>query len=84
MTTETTPINILHRYTDYSALITLGHGYTCPTRATKKHLIELLETFEDDEELYISQIDVPERPLIIKPVGCEEPAWMCLCENEVQ
>ena len=83
MTTETKPLNILHRYSDNIAMISLGHGYTCPSKATKKHMLELLQEFEDDEVLNIAQIETDSRPLVVWPVGLEEPHKLCYLEGDV-
>lgn len=87
--TETTPLTILHRYNDYTALISLGHSYTLPSKITKRHLQELLAGYGDDELLHLAQIETPTgqpRPVIVRPaeIKRDRPEWLCLCENEVQ
>lgn len=80
----TEKLKIIERYNDNAALIKLGHSYTCPSKATKRQIIDLLKEYSDDELLNISQIDgVPGlRPLLIKSVNEPEPEWKCLCPVE--
>jgi len=82
-------LNILHRYSDHIALISLGHSYSVPSRITKKHLVDLLAGVGDDELIDIAQIETQDglpRPIIVRLVGVKNdgPEWLCLCENEVQ
>lgn len=77
------PLTILERFSDYLAKITLGHGYSCPTRVKTCHLKELLEKLGDTDEIYVSQIQTTGWPLVVKPVSTSSPEWLCLCENEV-
>lgn len=85
--TESEKLNILHRYNDYLALISLGHSYSLPSKVTKRHLLELLEGYGDDEALHLAQIETPTgtpRPVIVRPaeIKRDQPEWLCLCENE--
>lgn len=77
------PLTILERFTDYLAKITLGYGYSVPSKVKKQHLQELLDKINSDE-IYVSQIETTGWPLVIKPVSTNAPEWLCLCENEVQ
>jgi hypothetical protein len=80
----TEKLKIIERYNEHAALIKLGHSYTCPSKATKRQLLDLLKGYSDDELLNISQIDgVPGlRPLLIKSASEPEPEWKCLCPVE--
>lgn len=82
----TEKLKIIERYNEHAALIKLGHSYSVPSRVTKRHLLELLTGFGDDEVLNIAQIDSIDgvRPLIIKATNNPEPTWRCICMNEVQ
>ena len=82
----TEKLKIIERYNEHAALIKLGHSYTCPSKATKRQIIDLLKEYSDDEVLNISQIEgVPGlRPLLIKSVNEPEPTWKCICMNEGQ
>ena len=80
----TEKLKIIERYNEHAALIKLGHSYTCPSKVTKRQLLDLLREYSDDEILNISQIDgVPGlRPLLIKSINEPEPEWKCLCPGE--
>ncbi|WP_146199730.1 hypothetical protein ACKUB1_13740 [Methanospirillum stamsii] len=77
------PLIILERFTDYLARITLGYGYSVPSKVRKAHLQELLDKIDSDE-IYVSQIETSGWPLVVRPVSTTSPEWFCLCENEVQ
>lgn len=82
-------LNILHRYSDHIALISLGHSYSVPSRITKKHLVDLLAGFGDDELIDIAQIETQDgvpRPVIARVAGVKTdgPEWLCLCEDKQQ
>ena len=76
----TEKLKIIERYNEHAALIKLGHSYTCPSKATKRQLLDLLKGYSDDELLNSSQIDgVPGlRPLLIKSASEPEPEWKCI------
>ena len=80
----TEKLKIIERYNEHAALIKLGHSYTCPSKVTKRQLLDLIREYSDDEILNISQIDgVPGlRPLLIKSINEPEPEWKCLCPVE--
>jgi len=83
----TEKLNVLHRYSEHKALITLGHSYSIPSRVTKKHLLDLIAGYDDDEVLNLAQIETPAgmpRPVIVRPadLSADRPEWLCLCANE--
>lgn len=83
----TEKLNVLHRYSEHKALITLGHSYSIPSRVTKRNLLDLVAGYDDDEVLNLAQIETPAgmpRPVIVRPADlpADRPEWLCLCENE--
>ena len=74
--------DILHKYSDYMALVEIGSGYDIPSRVEKSKLQKLLDELPDGE-IYVSM--VPHQAgkcVIVKSVDVQEPSWWLLCPKE--